>query len=101
MGNGTPLSPGKIILAAVSLSISINGIIGAFINSAINEQSQEIIDLRVMIFEKMDDRYRRFEAKGAHQIITNRIIRVEAEDDRLEEKIDSHVEADRRLHEKG
>jgi hypothetical protein len=101
MPNGTPLSPGKLILTVVGLSLTITSVSNIFINSSINKQSSEIKELRSMIFERMDDRYRRAEAIEAHKSISERVDRVEKQDDKLEKKIDVHIEADRRLHDKG
>ena len=92
------MSPGKLIIAVVSISMSINGLGVVLTNSAVNKQGRDIEKLRDMVYEQMDDRYRRFEANAAHQAILDRIIAGENRDNRLENEIKMHIIADDKIH---
>ena len=92
------MSPGKLIIAVVSISMSINGLGVVLTNSAVNKQGRDIEKLRDMVYEQMDDRYRRFEANAAHQAILDRIISGEHRDNRLENEIKAHIIADDKIH---
>jgi hypothetical protein len=96
MANGDQMSPGRLIIAVVALSMSINGIGVTLVNSAVNKQGRDIEKLRDMVYEQMDDRYRRKEAETAHDNMKFRLNRVEARDDQLEAKIDTHIKEDQK-----
>jgi hypothetical protein len=98
MANGDQMSPGKLIIAVITLSMSINGIGVILTNSAVDKQGRDIEKLRDMVYEQMDDRYRRFEANAAHQAIIDRIMAGEHRDDRLENEIKTHIIADDKIH---
>ena len=95
------MTPGKIIMFAITASLAINGVAVTFTTSAIStqsviiqEQSAAMSELTLLVYAKMDDRYRRKEAEGAHNSIKDRIRAVEKRDDILEGKLDSHVSDD-------
>jgi hypothetical protein len=92
------MTPGRIIMFAITASIAINGIAWTFTNNALNEQSRSLQTLTNTIFEKMDDRYRRFEANAAHTALLDRIRAGEHRDDRMENEIKTHIIADDQIH---
>jgi hypothetical protein len=94
MANGEGISHTRIIMFAVTIVIAINGTLWL----AINKQRQAIDELTALIYTKMDDRYRRWEANDAHKAILERIRAGEKRDDRLENEIEAHIIADDKIH---
>jgi hypothetical protein len=100
MGNGTPMTAGKIIAVAITASFMINGVAVTFTIDAMNRQEAAISKLSDKVDEKMDDRYRRFEAVEAHNSLKQRIKAAEIRDAIIEAKIDGHVREDQRIHDR-
>jgi hypothetical protein len=91
MANGEQMTPGRLIIAVVVISMSINGLGVTLTNNAISKQSRDIEKLRDMVYEQMDDRYRRAEAIEAHNNLKESIDATKSQDARIESKIDSHL----------
>jgi hypothetical protein len=98
MGNGEPLSSVKIIMFMITAMISINGIGVYYTNGTIKTQGEAMDELTKLVYMKMDDRYRRFEAEAAHDSLKDRIRLNERRDVILESKIDSHMAEDQIIH---
>ena len=94
MANGDSMSPAKIIIFAMTAVIGINGALWL----QVNKQARAIDEMTALIYAKMDDRYRRWEANETHKAIIDRIRAGEKRDDRLENEIEAHVIADDKIH---
>jgi hypothetical protein len=101
MANGEGSISTKIISIVVVLVLALNGGLWWAVNQQSKtdtEQKQEISDLRVLIYSRMDDRYRRWEANAAHTAIIQRIAQGEKHADHMEAKIDKHQIDDDKIH---
>ena len=94
MANGDSITQAKIIMVAVSTAVAINGALWL----QVNKQAKEIDQLTTLIYQKMDDRYRRWEAEATHKAIIDRIRACEKRDDHLENQIQTHIVADDKIH---
>lgn len=89
MSNMNNMTPGRIIAIAIGASFAINGVAVTFTLNAINRQEIAVAELTKIVYTKLDDRYRRFEANAAHNSLKDRIKATEKWNDKLEAKMDS------------
>jgi len=94
MANGEQMTNTRAVTLIVALVLALNG--GLW--WAVSKQSRSIDELTTLIYAKMDDRYRRFEADATHRAILDRVRAGERRDDRLENEIEAHIIADDKIH---
>jgi hypothetical protein len=94
MANGDQMANTRIVMFVVTLIIALNGTLWL----ALNKQSKSIDELTALIYTKMDDRYRRWEANAAHTAIIQRMVQAEKHADHMEAKIDKHQIDDDKIH---
>ena len=92
--SGEEMPSTRMITIVIALVLALNG--GSW--WAINKQSRSIDELTVLIYSRMDDRYRRWEANAAHTAIIQRMVQAEKHVDHLEVKIDKHQIDDDKIH---
>jgi hypothetical protein len=94
MANGDQMPNTRILTIVVALVLALNG--GLW--WAVSQQSKSIDALTTLIYSKMDDRYRRWEANAAHTAIIQRMVQAEKHADHMEAKIDKHQMDDDKIH---
>ena len=85
----------------VGLNVTISSAIatgGLFLlQGNIDEAKREVEQLRMELAQRTVDRYYRHDAERDHNYILERLRRVEARDEKLEDRLDAHTD-DRKVH---